>query len=79
MKPIYLLFLSKCCLFLFLESEGGFVKNPYTVNPLYNGICYNNKIRYNVKFGLHKNQPIVYFFIDSPVLFFRKTNSLKIC
>ena len=41
-----------------------------TVNPLYSDIHYNSKIRY--KFGLHKNQRIVYFFIDIPFLFFRK-------
>ena len=57
------------------------------VNPLYNGIRYNMKIRYNVNLICTKNQGFVFFFlfffvfffIDSPMLFFRKTYVFDIC
>ena len=51
--------------------------NIITVNPLHNDIPYNSKIRYNVKLVCKKNQRIVYFFIDIPILFLRKV--LCIC
>ena len=44
-----------------------------TVNPIYNDIRYNSKIRYNDNLVCTKNQRIVYFFTDFPKLFFRKT------
>ena len=49
------------------------------MSPLYNDIRYNIKIRYNVHLVGTKNQRIVYFFIDIPILFFRKTYVLCIC
>ena len=51
---------------------------PVTVNRLYNDIRFNSKTRYNVN-CLHKNQRIVHFFIDSPMLFFRKIYVFDIC
>ena len=59
--------------FCHFASKGG-----NTVNPLYNDIRYNSKIRYNVNFCQHKHQRIVYIFIDRPMLFFRKTYVLDI-
>ena len=50
-----------------------------TVNPLYNDIRYNSKIRYDVNLVSTKNQWIVYFSIEIPMLFFRKTYVLCIC
>ena len=44
------------------------------VNPLYNGIRYNSKIRYIVSLVCKKNQQIV-----CPLLFLRKTYVLDIC
>ena len=50
----------------------------FTVNPLYNDIHYNSKICYNVNPICTKNQWIMYFFIDIPMLFFGKTYVLDI-
>ena len=47
------------------------------VNPLYNNIRYNSKIRYNVRPICTKSADRV-FFIDSPMLFFGKTYVLDI-
>ena len=44
------------------------MKFVHTVTPLYNGIRYNSKIRYNVNPIGTKNHWIVYFFINSPIL-----------
>ena len=55
------------------------VYNFGTVNPLYNGILYNSKIRYNVNpICKKKSAARVFFFIDSSMLFFRKTYVLDI-
>ena len=50
-----------------------------TVNPLYNDIRYNSKIRYDVNLVCTKISRMCIFFIDSPMLFFRKTYVLDIC
>ena len=49
-----------------------------TVNPLFNDIRYNSKIRYNVNLVCTKSADRI-FFIDIPVLFFMKTYVLCIC
>ena len=54
-------------------------KIRYNMNPLYKDICCNSKIHYNISSVCTKNQRIVYFFIDSPMLFLRKTYVLDIC
>ena len=56
----------------------GLLRTYNTVNPLYYDIRYNSKIRYNVNSVCTKNQRIVYFFIDGPLLFFKKTYVLDI-
>ena len=43
-----------------------------TVNPLYNDIHYNSKIRYNVNLVCTKNQRMVYFFNDIPYVIFQE-------
>ena len=48
------------------------------VNPLYNGIRYNSKTRYNVSPICTKNQRIVYCFLDNPMSVFGKTYVLDI-
>ena len=57
---------------LAISGKGG------TVNPLYNDIRYNSKIRYNVNPICTKISGSCIFFIDSPVLFYGKTNGLDI-
>ena len=42
------------------------------MNPLYNDIRYNSKIRYNVNLVCTKISGSCVFFIDIPMLFFRK-------
>ena len=49
------------------------------MNPLYKDIRYNSKIRYNVTLGCTKISGLCIFFIDIPMLFFRKTYILCIC
>ena len=44
-----------------------------TVHPLYNSIRYNSKIRYNVNLVCTNISGSCIFFIDIPMLFFRKT------
>ena len=55
-----------------------FIKRD-TLNPLYNDIRYNSKIRYNVNLVRTKISRCVFFFIVIPMLFFRKTYLLYIC
>ena len=56
-----------------------YIRNAnYTVNHLYNDIRYNSKNRYNVR-SAQKSADRVFFFIDSPMLFFRKTYVLDSC
>ena len=55
------------------------ILNTNRVNPLYKDIRYNSKIHYNVNSVCIKNQRFVHFFIDIPILFFRKTYILCIC
>ena len=50
----------------------------FTVDPLYNDIRYNHKIVITSILSA-QNQRIVYFYIDIPILFFRKTYVLCIC
>ena len=55
-----------------------------TVNPLYNDIRYNSKIRYNVDLVYTKISGscfllLLFFFIVIPILFLRKTYVLCIC
>ena len=56
----------------------GFDYNIITVNPLYNDILYNSKIRQTAIRSTQKSADRV-FFIDSPMLFFRKTYVLDTC
>ena len=49
-----------------------------TVNPVYNDIRYNSKIRYNVNLVCAKISGSC-IFIDIPMLSFRKTYVLYIC
>ena len=50
-----------------------------TANPLYNDIRYNIKIRYNISPTCTKiSGSCIFFFIDSPMLFFGKTYVLDI-
>ena len=44
-----------------------------TVNPFYNNIRYNSKICYNVNLVCTKISGSWVFFIDIPILFFKKT------
>ena len=44
-----------------------------TVGPLYNELRYNSKIHYNVNLVCTKTRISCVFFIDIPMLFFRKT------
>ena len=44
-----------------------------TVSPFYNDIRYNSKIRYNVNLVCTKISGSCIFFINIPMLFFRKT------
>ena len=50
-----------------------------TVNPLYNDIRYNSKSCYNGILVCTKISESCIFFIDSPILFFRKTCVFDIC
>ena len=52
---------------------------PNTMNPLYNDIRYNSKLCYNVNLVCIKISGLCIFFIDSPMLFFKKTYFLDIC
>ena len=52
--------------------------NVFTVNPLYKDIRYNSKIHYNVNLVCTETADRVFFFIDSPMLFFGKTYALDI-
>ena len=57
------------------------IKTKCTVNPLNNDIRYNSKIRCNVNSFCkkkQKNSGSCIFFIESPMLFFRKTYVLDI-